>query len=497
VTPDTRPPLKVLIVDDTPQNLVALEALLRADDVEVLKAASGAEALELLLVHEVVLALLDVQMPEMDGYELAELMRGAERTKRIPIIFLTAGAHDWQRLFKGYETGAVDFLFKPFDDRILKSKVEVFLELARQRAQLAQALRVNEMFVGIVGHDLRNPLGAMLVGVEFLQELVEDDLQKRTLQRMAAAGGRMTEMIEQLLDLTRARLGGGLGFVRARSRVDLAELVQRAVDELRGPNAQRDLRVESSGDCATSGDPERLVQLFSNLLGNALAHGDPASPITVDVAARDREVVVTVHNRGAIPAEMLPLLFEPFRPHPAQKKTKSPGLGLGMFIARQIATAHGGDVTVESSEETGTLVTVRLPKRAGASTAPLGSPAIFAEQRTVLIVEDEDDLRETLREAFEGRQWRVSTAANGREALDLLLEGHSRPDVVIFDLMMPELDGNGLYKAMQSNPALRSIPVLVSTADPARAPSGLVVLRKPVKLARLLEEVAELGKHIS
>src|SRR5689334_13901646 len=104
-------PLKILIVDDTPENLVVLEALLRRDGVELLAARSGAEALELLLVHEVALALVDVQMPDMDGFELAELMRGAARTKRVPIIFITAATRDPQRVFQGYESGAVDFLF--------------------------------------------------------------------------------------------------------------------------------------------------------------------------------------------------------------------------------------------------------------------------------------------------------------------------------------------------------------------------------------------------
>src|SRR6202012_2296694 len=148
--------IQILMVDDTPENLVELEALVRRDGVQALTARSGAEALELLLIHEVSLALLDVQMPEMDGFELAELMRGAERTKHVPIIFVTAGARDPRRVFKGYETGAVDFLFKPIEPMILKGKTDVFFELYRQRRELSNSLRLNEMFVGILGHDLRN-----------------------------------------------------------------------------------------------------------------------------------------------------------------------------------------------------------------------------------------------------------------------------------------------------------------------------------------------------
>ena len=166
----TSEPIKFLLVDDTAENLVALEAIIRRKGLELLLARSGSEALEFLLVNDVSLALLDVQMPVMDGFELAELMRGAGRTKHVPIIFVTAGSHDQQRVFKGYEFGAVDYLFKPIDPHILKSKVDVFFDLACQRRELSQALRLNEMFVGILGHDLRNPLGALMMGAERLRQ---------------------------------------------------------------------------------------------------------------------------------------------------------------------------------------------------------------------------------------------------------------------------------------------------------------------------------------
>ena len=352
-------PIKILLVDDVPENLVALEALLRRDQLEILTAPSGAAALELLLAHEVSLALVDVQMPEMDGFELAELMRGTERTKHVPIIFVTAGTRDPQRVFKGYETGAVDFLFKPIDPLILRSKVDVFLELARQRQQLANALRLNEMFVAIVGHDLRNPLGAMFSGTELLELQLVDPKHKKTLAMMAAAGKRMVSMIEQLLDLTRARLGGGVGFIRGREPVEVAELMHRAIDELRFAHPGRDIALESDGDCTTSGDPERLLQLFSNVVGNALAHGTPASPVSVGVFGRDSEIVVRVRNAGAIPAEQLATLFEPFRSR--AKTATSGGLGLGMYISHQIALAHGGDLAVDT-DAGATIVTVRLPR---------------------------------------------------------------------------------------------------------------------------------------
>jgi signal transduction histidine kinase len=359
--PPGAPPIQILLVDDHPENLIALEALLRGDGVTVLKARSGAEALELLLGNDVSLALLDVQMPEMDGFELAELMRGTGRTRHVPIFFVTAGARDSGRMFKGYESGAVDFLYKPIDPLVLRSKVGVFLELARQRQALAQALRLNEMFVGVIGHDLRNPLGAIVTGAELLRGQLADERQLKAVRWITEAGRRMTSLIDQLLDLTRGRLGEGVGFMRERAEVDVRVLLLRTIDELRVASPDHEITLDASAGCVVTGDAERLVQLFSNLLGNALAHGTPRTPIRVAVTTDAHQIGVEVHNHGAIPPGLLSSLFEPFRGS-QQRSRRSAGLGLGLYIAREIAKAHGGDIEVTSSEGEGTAFCVRLPR---------------------------------------------------------------------------------------------------------------------------------------
>ena len=355
-------PIKFLLVDDTAENLVALEALLRRDGLELLLARSGSEALELLLVHDVSLALLDVQMPIMDGFELAELMRGASASKHVPIIFVTAGASAPWRVFTGYHLGAVDFLFKPIDPHILKGKADVFFELACQRRELSEALRLNEIFVGILGHDLRNPLAALIASAEVLQLQTTDKDQLRTLDRMTASGHRMSEMLEQLIDLTRGRLAGGLGFSSTREQLDVGELVERAVHELRAIDPDREIVIEADGDRATWGDPYRLLQLFSNLVGNALRHGTRGSPISLRITGAEGAIVVRIHNGGVIPPELLPAIFEPFRAR-TNSASRSGGLGLGLFISQQIARAHEGDIGVESSATSGTVFTVHLRRR--------------------------------------------------------------------------------------------------------------------------------------
>ncbi|NVB77241.1 MAG: hybrid sensor histidine kinase/response regulator [Kofleriaceae bacterium] len=350
--------LQILLVDDVEENLVALEALLRREGIEILKARSGAQALELLLAQDVSLALLDVQMPEMDGFELAELMRGAERTKRVPIIFVTAGGRDPKRVFKGYESGAVDFLFKPIDPHVLSSKVDVFLELARHRHQLANALQLNEVFVGILGHDLRNPLSSLVAGIDLLDDELTEERQRRVLARMRNSSNRMAAMIEQLLDLTRMRLTNGAGVVRDHRNVELRELLQRTIDELRAVH-DREIILEGPPKCTTIGDEERLNQLFSNLVSNAITHGTADTPVTARIVRCDGEAVIEVRNGGTIPRDVIGSLFEPFR---ATARSSSGGLGLGLYIADQIAKAHGGEIEVESSEDEGTVFTVRLPR---------------------------------------------------------------------------------------------------------------------------------------
>ena len=316
---DYLPRVKCLLVDDRPENLLALSTLLRRDDVEVLEARSGAEALDLLLSHSVALALVDVQMPEMDGFELAELMRGSERTRDVPIIFVTAGAHDQLRIFKGYETGAVDFLFKPIEPRILRNKADVFFQLYRQKQQLArelddrtERLRLNEMFTAVLGHDLRNPLNAILTGARLLELQSQEPAVRTTSAKMVSSAKRMGRMIDDILDLARARLAGGIPLKREPG--DLGTLIQRVVQEHRAIFPDRRIVVTADGDITGEWDADRLAQVASNLIGNALRHGHPDRPVEVVLdGTAAGQVRVDVSNAGTIPRELLPTIFDPFR----------------------------------------------------------------------------------------------------------------------------------------------------------------------------------------
>lgn len=361
----TQPRAKVLLVDDLEQNLVALAALLDVDhdDVEVLTARSGAAALELLLVHDVALALIDVHMPELDGFELAELMRGSQRTRQVPIIFVTAGARDQRRIFKGYETGAVDFLNKPIEPNILRSKAGVFFQLYRQKQQLAQELqqrterlRLNELFTAVLGHDLRNPLSAILTSAQLLQRVSTDQNVQQAAARMLSSGRRMNRLIEDILDLSRSRLGTGIPV--QRENADLGPLLQRVVREHQTAHPERAIDVVISGNLQGAWDVERFAQVASNLVGNAIQHGEPGQAVEVMLdGADDHSVEMRIRNAGTIPPELLPHLFDPFR----GSERKSEGLGLGLYIVQQIVKAHRGSVAV-NSDTSGTEFRVTLPR---------------------------------------------------------------------------------------------------------------------------------------
>ena len=233
-----------LLVDDLEENLLSLEALLRREELVLLKARSGDEALELLLQNDVALALIDVQMPGLSGFELAELMRGNGRTRRIPIIFVTAGSADYQRRFRGYEAGAVDFIQKPIEPDILRSKADVFFELYRQRQQIslqrdelriqAEALkeadRRKDEFLATLAHELRNPLAPLRNGLDTLRKNPNGERSADIRDMMDRQLVHLVRLIDDLLDVSRVSQGK----IELRTeRINVGEVINAAVEASR------------------------------------------------------------------------------------------------------------------------------------------------------------------------------------------------------------------------------------------------------------------------
>lgn len=398
---------KLLIVDDLPENLLALEALIQREDLSVYKALSGDEALSLLLQHEFALAILDVQMPGMNGFELAELMRGTEKTKNIPIVFVSAAGRELNYAFKGYESGAVDFLHKPLDIQAVKSKVKVFVELYRQGKALKQqvealeqsrheqdlllkelqatqnelqhAVRMRDDFMSIVSHEVRTPLNGLILETQLRKmHLARDNAAAFTLDKMQAMVDRderqiqsLIRLIEDMLDVSRIRTGK---LSIRPERFDLVRTVSTLLSNFAPQLAATQATVTLVADEAVVGnwDEFRIEQVISNLLTNALRYG-AKSPIVVRVYACGPLAHIEVQDRGiGISKENQARIFQQFER--VSESQVMAGLGLGLFISEQIVTAHGGTISVESEAGDGALFRVCLPLEE--QTQPMANPAV-------------------------------------------------------------------------------------------------------------------------
>ncbi|EJM10090.1 MULTISPECIES: hybrid sensor histidine kinase/response regulator [Pseudomonas] len=385
---------KLLIVDDLPENLLALEALIKREDRMVYKALSADEALSLLLQHEFAMAILDVQMPGMNGFELAELMRGTEKTKNIPIVFVSAAGRELNYAFKGYESGAVDFLHKPLDIHAVKSKVNVFVDLYRQskamkqqvealeqsrreqeellkqlqrtQLELEQAVRMRDDFMSIVAHEVRTPLNGLILETQLRKmHLARDNASAFTLDKMHAMVDRderqiksLIRLIEDMLDVSRIRTGK---LSIRPSRFDLVQLVSNLLQNFapQVDTAECSTHFVAEHPVVGNWDEFRIEQVISNLLTNALRYGGK-SQIDVRVYAHEGQARVEVQDRGiGISEENQKRIFQQFERVSA--KTVVAGLGLGLFISEQIVAAHGGSIAVESKINEGALFRVCLP----------------------------------------------------------------------------------------------------------------------------------------
>ena len=381
-------PTNVLLVDDLPENLRALTALVRADDRAIFAARSGEEALALLLEHEFALAIIDVQMPGMDGFELAELMRGTGKTRHIPIVFVSAAGKELNYAFKGYEAGAVDFLYKPLDADAVRSKVNVFVDLYKQkqevrqtveqrdatvrelsavRQELERALEMRDQFMSMVAHELRTPLNTLYLEAQMRKLQLErgnmDHFAPAQLERMVARDMRqihaMVRLIDDMLDVSRIR-AGKLSIRPAA--VDLEALLQRIVGDLshQAADMQSELRLTIVQPVAGCWDEFRVEQVVVNLITNALRYGG-GKPVDVRLHADSQTARIEVIDQGpGIPQEVLPKIFEPFER--GKMDTVPAGLGLGLFISRQLAEAHGGALTARSKPGEGSTFIFTLPR---------------------------------------------------------------------------------------------------------------------------------------
>lgn len=358
--------VNILIVDDQPANLLALETILKCPELRIVKATSGNEALAQLLEMDFACIVLDVNMPEMDGFELGNIIRLDSRTKHVPIIFASGQQQAQKDIFKGYETGAVDYLLKPLNATIVRSKIQVFAELYRGGLALtkkAEELRRSnaelDQYAAIAAHDLSAPLRR----VNSCAQILEKEFQGKwgfeadqLLKTMTANTDRMRVLIDDLLAYAK------VGRKPVNERLELKKIVQEALADL-------SLVIEETGAMVLCDDlpvitasPVEMRQLMHNLLGNALKYRRKGVPPEIRVTAvkqGSRWVIKVIDNGIGIDRKDQDKLFIIFsRIH---SESEYPGTGIGLAICRKVIEGYGGKIWIESEAERGSTFHFTFP----------------------------------------------------------------------------------------------------------------------------------------
>jgi signal transduction histidine kinase len=495
-------PINILIVDDEPKNLTALETVLDDPSYRLVRAGSADEALLALVAEEFALLVLDIQMPGMNGFELAQMVKQRKKTANVPIIFLTAYYSEDQHVLEGYSTGAVDYLHKPINASVLRSKVAVFAQLHRKTRESAlantalmaevserreaqkqlrdlnqeleqrvaartealvkseeamrEADKRKDEFLAMLGHELRNPLSAIRHAVRIHGESPEDpaarDWASEVIDRQST---QLTRMVDDLLDVERINRG------RVELRPEPLELnvvLTRAVEAAEALMAAKrhQLTVDAEPSLPIRGDAARLQQVFVNLLSNAAKYTSEGGRIRVSARRRGDEAIVSVSDNGiGLTPEVLPRVFDLFTQVHTSIDRAQGGLGIGLTVVKSLVEMHGGTIVAQSDGvDRGSTFTIRLPlltsaQKPGARTeAPTAAPPLAdPSSMRVLIVDDHRDAGDALARLLTRRGCQVRVAHDGLQGVDLAHQFH--PTVLLLDLGLPGLDGFELCRTLR------------------------------------------------
>jgi signal transduction histidine kinase len=509
--------INILLVDDNPANLLSLETMLQAPDRNLVRASSGGEALKYLLNRDAAVILMDVRMPNMDGLETAALIRVRERTRDVPIIFLTAYDSAGKAHFaQGYALGAVDYIVKPIDQGALKSKVAVFVELYRKtkqieklyadlqshaaaleqeiadrkraekeraesllRAQASQAKaeeanRLKDDFLATVSHELRAPLTAMLGWVALIRKgRLDKECQERALETVERNVRTQKKLVEDLLDIS--SIGAG-NFPLDLEPTHLYHVIESAVESIRPEAEVKGVRLQMTLDPAVHMfllDSNRFQQVIWNLVQNAVKFTPAGGAVEVRLKYVNGQAEIEVVDTGVgIAPEFLPFVFDRFRQANGSITRRHGGLGLGLAIVRSLVEMHGGTVGVESAGEgQGSTFRITLPpppseKSPRGSMAETGLGAVNPDltpklsRLRVLVVDDQADMRELLSTILCLEKAEVRTADSMEEAMRIMSAWN--PEILVCDIAMPGGSGYKLIRRLRDSGW--NVPAIAITA---------------------------------
>ncbi len=539
----------MLVVDDDSKNLLALESVLETASFRLIKAQTGAEALLALMNGDFAAIVLDVQMPDMSGIELAKMIKLRRRTQHIPIIFLTAHYREDEHAVLGYDVGAVDYLTKPINPVVLRSKVNVFVDLFKKTRALAEmnrtaqaaeeALRVANMelaarnealvreaeererriraesaqaeaeeanaakdrFLAMLSHELRTPLSPIVHAVTLLEEGECPPSAREFIETIRRNVRLEARLIDDLLDLARIRNGK---LHLELQPVDVHEVLRHALEICRPDLEARRLRVEVRLEAPTRhvrGDSARLQQMFWNLLANAAKFSPEGSVVAVRTFAADDGIAIEVADEGVgIAPEKLERIFGAF-----EQDARHPhaGLGLGLAICKALVEMHGGEIAAHSEGvDRGASFVIHLPCVSPAvEPDPMPErPLAAREGLRLLVVEDHPDTRDTLQRLLTRRGYVVRTAASIAQALEVAREYEF--DLLVSDIGLPDGRGTDLLERVEQQrgecpPAIAMSGFgMEDDLERSRAAGFSEHLTKPVEFAALHQAIARLATKL-
>jgi signal transduction histidine kinase len=459
---------KILLVDDLEENLVSLELMLGDFDVTFVKATSGSEALRKTMHDEFALAILDVQMPGMDGYETLSLMRKRKKTRYLPVIFVSAIHQSELHIIKGIETGAVDFIPKPIISEILVGKVKNFLdlhtqkqelksllkkleennkELAIQKEKAEEATRVKAMFLANMSHEIRTPLNGILGISKILEESGLDKKQKELADIITTSGENLLNIVNDILDFSKIESGQiKLEYIE----FDLRQIIQNSVKLLKFNADKKGLKlmvdIDEKIPLRLIGDPYRLNQIITNLINNAIKFTDEGSVKVLAKSAQKTnkqiELFFSVTDTGiGISEEGTQKLFKEFSQTESSTTRKYGGTGLGLAICSNLVALMNGEIGVNSTEGVGSEFWFKMkfdyPKKPTKDNHM--NNLEIPENVKVLYAEDNPVNQKVTQLLLQKMGINCDIAVNGRKAIEMYQQNNY--DLILMDMQMPEIDG--------------------------------------------------------